>query len=330
MKLPRRRFLHLAAATAALPTFSRIAWGQTYPTKPVTLVVPSSAGGSPDVVARILSPRLSELLGQQVIVENVGGAAGMNGVSRIAKAASDGYQFVLGTSSTISINQTLFKNPPYNSATDLTPVMLVAEIPLMLVTRKDLPASNLQEFMAYVELNSAKMQYGSVGVSSINHLSCALLNASFGGNVVHIPYRGGGQAIQDLISGRIDFQCPLTPVAIPQVEGNQVKAIAMLARNRSPIFPNLATAHEQGVANFEAVTWFALFLPKDAPESIVQKLRVATNSTMNTPAVKERLKEIGVDLVADERRSPDYLGGVVMSETEKWGKVIRAANIKPE
>jgi tripartite-type tricarboxylate transporter receptor subunit TctC len=219
-------------------------------------------------VARILSPRLSELLGQQVIVENVGGAAGMNGVSRVAKAAPDGYQLVLGTSSTIAINQSLFKNPPYNSATDLTPVILVAEIPLMLVIRKDLPASNLQEFIAYVKLNSAKMQYGSVGVGSINHLSCALLNASFGGNVVHIPYRGGGQAIQDLISGRIDFQCPLTPVAIPQVEGNQVKAIAMLAENRSPIFPNLATAHEQGVANFEAVTWFALFSLSTLPSRL--------------------------------------------------------------
>ena len=242
----------------------------------------------------------------------------------------DGYQFVLGTLSTIAINQTLFKNPLYNSATDLTPVILVAEIPLMLITRKDLPASNLQEFIAYVKLNSAKMQYGSVGVGSIDHLSCAMLSASFGGNVVHIPYRGGAQVIQDLISGRIDFQCPLTPLAIPQIEGNQVKAIAMLARNRSPIFPNLATAHEQNVANFEAVTWFALFLPKGAPESIVQKLRVETNATMNTPAVKERLKEIGVDLVADERRSPDYLRRLIVSETEKWGKVIKDAGIKPE
>jgi tripartite-type tricarboxylate transporter receptor subunit TctC len=133
-----------------------------------------------------------------------------------------------------------------------------------------------------------------------------------------------------LISGIIDFQCPLTPVAIPQIEGNQVKAIAMLTRNRSPIFPNLATAHEQGVANFEAVTWFAFFLPKDVPESIVQKLRIATNATMNTPAVEERLKEIGVDLVADECRSPDYLRRLVVTETEKWAKVIKDAGIKPE
>ena len=330
VKLPRRNFLLLAAGAAAVSTISRIAWGQTYPTKPVTLIVPFSAGGSPDVVARILSPRLSELLGQQVIVENVGGAAGMNGVSRVAKAAPDGYQLVLGSLGTIAINQTLFKNPPYNSATDLTPVILVADIPLMLIARKDLPATNLQEFIAYVKLNSAKMQYGSVGVGSINHLSCALLTSSFGGNVVHVPYRGGAQIIQDLISGRIDFQCPLTPVAIPQIEGNQVKAIAMLTRNRSLIFPNLATAHEQGVANFEAVTWFAFFLPKGAPESIVQKLRIATNATMNTPAVEEHLKEIGVDLVAGERRSPDYLRQLVVSETEKWAKVIKSAGIKPE
>jgi tripartite-type tricarboxylate transporter receptor subunit TctC len=330
MKLPRRKFLHLAAGAVALPAMSRIARAQAYPSRPVTLVVPTAAGGSPDVVARMLLSRLSELLGQQIIIENVGGAAGMNGVSRVAKAAPDGYQLVLGTLSTIAITQTLLKNPPYNASTDLTPVILVADIPLMLITRKDLPASNLQEFITYVKSNSAKMQYGSVGVGSINHLACAMLNASFGSNVVHVPYRGGGQGIQDLISGRIDFQCPLTPVAIPQIESNQVKAIAMLTRNRSPIFPNLATAHEQGVADFEAVTWLALFLPKGTPEPIVQRLQAATNAAMNTPVVKGRLKDIGVDLVADERRSSDYLRRFVVSETEKWAKMINLTGIKPE
>jgi tripartite-type tricarboxylate transporter receptor subunit TctC len=156
---------------------------------------------------------------------------------------------------TIVINQTLFKNPPYNSATDLTPVILVAEIPLMLIARKDLPATNLQEFIAYVKLNSAKMQYGSVGVGSINHLSCALLTSSFGGNVVHVPYRGGGQIIQDLISGRIDFQCPLIPVAIPQIEGNQVKAIAMLAMNRSPIFTAWLVVWPGWLRTAQAQSW---------------------------------------------------------------------------
>ena len=196
----------------------------------MTFVVPFAAGGSPDVVARILAPRLSELLGQQVIVENVGGAAGMNGVSRVAKAAPDGYQFVVGSVSTHAINQTLFKKPMYNAVSDFTPVILLAEIPLILITRKDLPANNLEEFIAYLRLNHSKMQYGSVGAGSINHLSCALLYASLNIKVVHVPYRGGGQSIQDLISGRIDFQCPLTPVAIQQIEGGQVKAIAILSK----------------------------------------------------------------------------------------------------
>ena len=327
MKLPRRQFLQLAACAAALPAVSRIAPAQTYPTRPVTLVVPFAAGGSPDVVARILAPRLSELLGQQVIVENVGGAAGTNGVSRVARAAPDGYQFVLGTVSTHAINQTLFKNPPYNAISDFAPVILVAEIPLILITRKDLPASNLEEFIAYVKQNSAKMQYGSVGTGSINHLSCALLNASLNINVVHVPYRGGGQAIQDLISGRIDFQCPLTPVAVPQIEGNQVKAIAILTKTRSPIFPNLATAHEQGATNFEAVSWFAFFFPKGTPDSIVQKLHAATNAAINTLAVKERLKEIGVDSVLDDRRSPDHLRRFLVSEIRKWAGTIKSSGV---
>ena len=187
------------------------ALSQEWPTRPVTMVVPFAAGGPADTVGRILAPGLSELLGQQVIIENVGGSGGMTGSSRVAKAAPDGYQFVLGNVGTHAANQTFYKTPLYNAATDFAPVMLIAQTPLVLLARKDLPANNLKEFIAYAKVNQASMQYGSGGAGSASHLACVLLNAAIGINVTHVPYRGAAPAMQDLIAGRIDYQCPDTP-----------------------------------------------------------------------------------------------------------------------
>jgi tripartite-type tricarboxylate transporter receptor subunit TctC len=319
-----------AAALATLLALSGTAGAQDWPTRPLTMVVPFAAGGSTDVLGRIIAARLSEHLGQQVIVENIGGAGGMTGAYRVAKAAPDGYLFVLGNAGTHAVNQTLYKNPLYNAATDFAPVVLIAETPQLLVTRKDLPANNLPEFIAYTKANQSKMKYGSPGVGSGPHLACALLSAAIGVNVTHVPYRGGGPAMLDLIAGRIDYQCPNSPIAIPQIEGNTVKAIAILTKNRSPILPNLASTHEQGLAKFEAYAWNAFFLPKGTPADIVQKLRNATVTTMNTPSVELRLKEIGADLVAPERRSPEYLQKFVESEIEKWAAAIKAAGVTGE
>jgi len=314
-----------AVAFAALGNVSAMA--QNWPTRPLTMVVPFSAGGSPDVFARILTPRLSELLGQQVIIENVAGAGGMTGASRVAKAAPDGYQLVLGSNGDIALSQTLFRNPPYNAASDFAPVILIAEIPLILIARKDLPANDLQEFKAYVKVNQAKMQFGSAGAGTIAHLACILLSTAFEVNVTHIPYRGGNQTIQDLITGQIDYMCPVVTLAIPQIEGNRVKAISILTKDRSPILPNLASAHEQGLAEFDSAAWLGFFLPKNTPLSIVQKLNKATEAAMNTVSVQQRLKEVGATVVTPGRRSPEYLQKFVVSEIEKWGAVIKAAGV---
>jgi tripartite-type tricarboxylate transporter receptor subunit TctC len=287
------------------------------------MVVPFTAGTAIDVFARILAPGLSEILGQHVIIDNVGGAGGMTGSNRVAVGSPDGYQFVLGTVGTHAQGQSLYKKPLYNAATDFTPVALIAELPIILIVRKGLPASNLQEFIAYAKVNQAKIQYGSAGVGSAVHLACALLNAAIGVNVTHIPYRGGPPAIQDLIAGRIDYFCTVSTTAIPQIEGKTVKAIAIFTKNRSSVLPNLASAHEQGLVDFEANTWFAFFLPKGTPAQIVRKLNNATVAVMNTPAVQERLKEIGADLVAPDRRSPEYLAKFVVSEIEKWAAPIK-------
>jgi tripartite-type tricarboxylate transporter receptor subunit TctC len=321
--------IRMVVVTTLLTTIAP-ATGQNWPTRPVTIVYPFAAGSAGDVLGRIFATRLSELLDQPVIFENVGGAGGMTGASRVAKAAPDGYQVLLGTTSTLAVNQTFYKNPLYNAMNDFAPVALIAESPIVLVARKDLPANDLQEFIAHAKANQAKMQYGSAGVGSSVHLACAGLNAAIGVRITHVPYRGGGSAMQDLIAGRIDYQCPAAELAIPHIQGNSVKAIAILTKNRSPTLPNLASAHEQGVANFDTGAWFAFVLPRGTPAAVVQKLHSATVAAMSAHVIEKRLKEFGSILVAPERRSPEYLQRFIQSETEKWAALIKAASIKAE
>jgi tripartite-type tricarboxylate transporter receptor subunit TctC len=201
---------------------------QSWPTRPMTLVVPFAAGGTSDVIARLLAEGLRAQLGQPVLVENVGGAGGMVGGSRVAKSPPDGYQMVLGNVGTHAQNQSLYKRPLYNVVNDFAPVALVTDQSLVLVARKDFPAGNLREFTAYVKANQAQLQYGSAGIGGSNHLACALLNSAIGINTTHVPYRSGGQAMQDMLAGRIDYQCPSAPVALPQIDAGTVKAFAIL------------------------------------------------------------------------------------------------------
>ena len=301
---------------------------QEWPSRPLTLVVPFAAGGGADLLGRILAPPLSELLGQPVTVENVGGGGGMTGALRVSRAAPDGYQFVLGTTGTHAQNQSLYKNPLYQAVTDFTPVALVAEQPILLIVRKDFPADNLVDFIAYAKANQEKMQFGSAGTGSGVHLACVLLNAAMGVNVVHVPYRGTAPAMQDLIAGRIDYQCPVITPVVPQIQGGLVKAIATLTKNRTAVLPDLPTAQEQGLTDFEAYIWFAAFLPKGTPADIAQKLQHAIATAENLPAVQERLKEIGAAPIAPERQTPDYLAAFVEREVAKWAAPIRASGIR--
>jgi tripartite-type tricarboxylate transporter receptor subunit TctC len=323
----KRPLLLAAIALAAHLQGMAGAGAQGWPTRPVSMVVPFAPGGSVDVMGRILAARLSEVLGQQVIIENIPGAGGMLGSARVAKGSPDGYEFVLGIAGTHAQNQTLYKNPLYNAATDFAPVALIAEQPTVLVTRNDLPPSDLPEFIAYAKANQAKMQYGSAGAGSANHLACVLLDAAIGVNVTHVPFRGGGPAMQELLGGRIDYMCNIVTNALPQIEAKSVKPIALLAKARSPTLPYVASAQEQGLPDFDASTWYALFLPKGTPAPIVQKLHDAIVATMDTRSVQERLKDIGADLVAPERRSPDYLSKFVVSEIARWAAPIKASGV---
>jgi tripartite-type tricarboxylate transporter receptor subunit TctC len=327
--MPRHavRTAAFAVIAALVPAFAH---AQAWPTRPVTMVVPFAAGGPMDTVGRIMALTLSESLGQQVIVENVGGGGGMTGASRVAKAAPDGSQFVLGNVGTHAVAQSLSKNPPYNVMTDFAPVALFADLSLVLVARKDLPAANLQEFIAFTKANQDKMQFGSASAGSATHLGCALLNATIGANVTHIPYRGGAPAMQDLVAGRIDYLCIDTPIAIPLIESGQIKALAILTKARSASLPDLASAQEQGLANFEAANWAAFFMPKGTPEPIVAKLQSASAAAINSDAVKKRMKDIGVDPVAPERRTQDYLAKFVESEVAKWATAMKASGMVAE
>ena len=331
MKFPRRRFLHLATGAAALLAAPHIAKGQAYPARPVTMVVPFGAGGASDVSARIIASGLAEALKQSVVVENVPAVGGTVGTARVARATPDGYQFVLGSLGTHTFSQLMHTKPPYNAATDFAPVALLVEQALMLVSRPNFPADTLLEFISYAKSNQAKMQYGSPGgVGSANHLACARLNAAIGVDVTHVPYRGAGPAYQDLTAGRIDYACPiLTSSIVPQVESKQVKAIAVFAKERVTFLPHLATAHEQGLASSEASNWQAVFLPKGTPAPIVEKLHNALVATIDNPLVRARLMQAGSTIIAPERRSPEYLARFVLGEIETWGRVVKAAGIKP-
>jgi tripartite-type tricarboxylate transporter receptor subunit TctC len=314
------------AALAMLLGLTGSAVAQDFPTRPMTMVIPFAAGGPTDLLGRVIAQRMGEILGQTVIVENVGGAGGMTGSKRVADAKPDGYTFEIGTVGTHAQNQSLYKHPLYNAVTDFTPVGLIAEVPIVLIARKDLPVNNLKEFVAYAKANQAKMQFGSAGAGSATHLGCVVLNTAMGTNITHIPYKGTGPAMQDLIGGRIDFMCEIISTAKPHIDGGSVKALAIMTKTRSPVEPNLPTTGEQGL-NALAYTWNAIFLPKGAPAAIVKKLNGAMVQAMNTPEVRARLQGFGAQVVSGDRTTPEYLGQFVKSEIEKWAAPIKASGV---
>jgi tripartite-type tricarboxylate transporter receptor subunit TctC len=322
MSSMRSVVLAAALAAAIMPAVA-----QDWPTRPLTMVVTFPAGSGSDVLGRILGAGLSEILGQQVVIENVGGGGGMTGAYRVARAAPDGYQFVLGGTDTFAQSQTLYKKPPYNALTDFEPVALMVEQPFLLVARNDLPAGNLPEFIAYAKANQAKMQYGSAGPASGANLTCTYLNSAIGVTVTPVPYRGAPEGLQDLIAGRIDYYCPVIAAAIGQIRNNTMKAIAILSRNRSPALPSLASAHEQGLADFEATYWNGFFLPKGTPAPIVQKLHDAAAATIDNPSVQARLKVFGLNAVSPDRRSSEYLTQFVTTEIKKWSGPVKASGV---
>jgi tripartite-type tricarboxylate transporter receptor subunit TctC len=308
---------------------SNPAQAEDWPTRPVTMVIGTAAGGGSDLMGRVYAERLGEVLGQPVIVENVGNAVAA--AVRVVRAQPNGSVFQLGFASTHSLHANLYKKPYYDVVNDFTPVGLVAEQPFVVVARPDFPADGVQDFAAYARRNQDKLQYASsTGVGSLNHLSCELFNTAVGVKITLVNYRDAGTATQDMLAGRIDYQCLLPATMIPMIQSHRVKGIAVTGRTRLPQLPDLATAAEQGLPGFAVEGWYGFFMPKGAPDAIVRRLNAATNDMMNTPSVQQRLQALSVTLVSPERRSPEYLRKFVIDEVERWAAPIKAAGISLE
>ena len=318
--MPRITMMAVVIAALGAP-----AAAQEWPARAVTLVVPFAAGGETDVLGRIVGRALSDGLGRPVVIENVAGAGGTTGTARVARAPPDGYTIMFAGRGQFVL-QALSRNPLYTLG-DFTPVALIAETPIVLIARNDFPATTIPEFIAFAKANQGKLHYGSPGPGSTPHLSCVLFNTAIGVTATHVPYRSGGAAMQDLLAGRIDYQCTGVSTAMAQVDAGKIKALALLTRDRSPIVPSFPSAHEQGVTGFDASVWYSLFVPKSTPTPIVQKLRAVTLTAMSTPAIADRLKENGATVVAPARREPGYLLPFLETDIARWGAAVKAAGI---
>jgi tripartite-type tricarboxylate transporter receptor subunit TctC len=300
---------------------------QDWPTRAVTMIVPFAAGGPLDASGRILAPYLGDFLHQSIIVENVVGAGGMAGSARVAKATPDGYQFLLGGSNTHVYNQTLYSKPLYDPVTDFAPVAMVSRGSYVLVTRKDLPVATLPEFISYVRANQATLQFGSAGAGSSTHLACVMLNTAIGVNVTHVPYRGAGPALQDLIAGRIDYMCDAISTSLAQIKAGNIKPIVVLRPERSPVLSNVPSAAESGVSGLDTDGWTALFLPKATPLTIIQRLAQAASDALDTPALHQRWLDMGEGTPEPNERTPEYLTKLLPVEIERWRAPIRASGV---
>jgi tripartite-type tricarboxylate transporter receptor subunit TctC len=317
-------------AAFALMLWPTLVAAQPYPVKPITMVVPFAAGGPTDIVARLVGEKMSQILKQQIVIENIGGAGGMTGSNRVAKAAADGYQLVMGTVGTHAQNQSLFAKPAYNSAEDFAPVALLVDVPLVVVTRKDLPVNTFEEFVKYARANQKTMSFASSGAGAAVHLGAVVLNTAMGVDIAHVPYRGSSAAMQDIIGGRVDYICDVISAAIPQAKAGTVKVLAVMQNKRSPSLPDVKTTDEQGMPGVAAYTWNAIFAPKGTPAEIVQTLNKAAVTAMADPAVQKRLIELGYSIMPAERMTPAHLGEFVRAEIKKWEAPIKASGVKVE
>jgi tripartite-type tricarboxylate transporter receptor subunit TctC len=303
---------------------------QDWPTRPITLVVPFSPGGPADTPARILIARMNELLGEPVIIENVPGAGGMTGAARVMRAPPDGYEMAYGNIGTHAQNQTLYKKPLYNAATDFAPISLLWTSIRVLVVRKDLPAHNLKEFIAYGREKGTALKYGASAAGGSTHVACLLMNAAMGIKTTHIPYRGTAPALQDLMAGRIDYICDSVQTSFPFIKSGALRALATLSPERSSVIPDIPTAEEQGLPGVDAGAWGGLFYPRATPDAIVQRMSKAVSESLDTPAVHDRIESLGVAVTPPDQRGPQYLAKFVRSEIKKWAEPIRESGVSIE
>jgi len=325
MDVPRRKFLHVAADAAAVLAVSGRTWAQTYPSHSVRLIVPFPPGGPNDVFARLIGQWLHERLGQPIMIDNRPGAGGNIGTEVVVKAAPDGYTLLL-INSNHTVNATLYDKLNYNFIRDIAPVAAIIQLPLVLVLNPLLPAKTLLEFTAHAKANPGKLNYASVGNGSTPHVAGELFKMMTGIDMVHVPYRGAVQALTDLISGQVQAMFIVPGVVTEHIKAGKLRAVAVTAATRSDMLPDLPTMNSI-VTGYDATTWFGIGAPKDMPSEIVDKLNKEINVALANPKINAQLADLGGTSLT---LSPAEFGKLIADDTEKWAKVIRAANIKPE
>ena len=325
MKLPRRKFLHLAVGAAALPAVSRMARAQAYPTRPVRVIVGVSPGSAPDIVARLISQRLSEMLGQQFLVENKPGAGFNIATDVVVRAPADGYTLLL-VGAPNAINTTLYDKLSFNFLRDMAPVAAISRERIVMVVHPSFPAKTVPEFIAYAKANPRKITMASPGIGSTPHVTGELFKMMAGVDMLHVPYRGGGQVMTDLIAGQVQVSFIGLTVAIEHIRSGKVRALAVTSATRSDVLPDIPTVGEF-VPGYEASAFWGIGAPRNTPVEIIDKLNKEINAGLADPKVKARLADLGGAVLPG---APADFGKLIADETEKWGKVIRAANIKVE
>lgn len=327
---PDRRYMLglVLGAAACLASGASFSQPKDYPSRPVQIIVPFTAGGTTDIFARLVAEKLSQSLGQQFIIENRGGAGGNIGTDAVAKASPDGYTLVMGTVGTHAINASLYAKMPYNPLTDFAPVAYVAGVPnLMVVSPKKVKATTVQEFIAEAKAAPGKLMMASSGNGTSIHLSGELFKQITGVEMPHVPYRGSGPAVNDLIGGQVDVMFDNLPSSIEQVRAGNLRALAVTSAKRSPAIPDKPTLAEAGLPGFEASSWFALFAPKGTPTEITAKLNQEVHKALETPELQKRFAELGGEI---KIMSPDDLMTYVKAEHEKWAKVVKSSGAKVE
>ena len=321
-----RTFVTLALAAALIGP----AAAQDYPTRPISIVVPYPAGGVTDGLVRLLAEHMKASLGQTVVVENIGGAAGTIGVARVARAAPDGYTIALGNSETLVLAPVTM-SIPYNPTADFDAVALLPSYPFMLVTTNDVPAQNLKEMIAWFKANPQKVTQGMVGSGTAQHLCGISIQNTLGVKWQFVPYRGGSPAIQDMLAGQINFMCTATGSFLPLVRNRQIRAYAITAKTRMEAAPEIPTVDEAGLPGLYVSVWNALFVPKGTPADIVRKLNAAIQEALADTALQKKVVfSMGLDMPAKDQRSPEALRAMLGSDIDKWWPVIKAANLKAQ
>jgi tripartite-type tricarboxylate transporter receptor subunit TctC len=325
---PNMRSVLAAAALVAatvLPAQSRAA----YPERPITMIVPFAAGGPTDVIARIVGEHMSRTLGPQIVVENVAGAGGTTGITRAAQAAPDGYTIAMGHMGTHGAAPAVYPDMKYDPAKDFEPVGLAAGTPILIVARKDFPAKDLKEFVAYVKKNSEKLNEAHAGTGSVSFTTCTLFNSLVGAKPTRVAYRGTGPALNDLVAGQVDYMCDQIVNLVPQIQAGTIKAYAVALPERSPALPDVPTTKEGGLPEYQVSAWNAIFAPKGTPKDVVTKLNGALLKALEDPATRKRMLDLGADLTNKEATTPEGLGKLVQSEVARWNKVLKTAMAAP-